>query len=222
MTRLSQAQLERRVEVLVINGKRPEAQAVIPRVGYNPAALDGGAALLEKVRQGRPYKQELLAGQKRATATERQAREAANKEMVSLSMTARTLFADDEPVLTALGLLPGSERPSASTAETLKRWRQLVSNAQTLDEGDAALLSAAGWDAERLVAGSELVENYAAADTDQQVAIQNYQAASAQFGADLEVLRVWYTRASRLIKVAIRDTDPAGQAQLRELLGLDL
>jgi hypothetical protein len=66
------------------------------------------------------------------------------------------------------------------------------------------------------------VEAYAAADTGQQAAIQAYQAASARFAADVEALNTWYTRASGLIRVAIKDTGPAGQTQLRELLGLDL
>jgi hypothetical protein len=40
--------------------------------------------------------------------------------------------------------------------------------------------------------------------------------------AVVRTLRAWYTRAARLIKVAIEDDDPPDQAQLRELPGPDL
>jgi len=236
MSSLSQAKLERRTEVLVTNGKQPQAQAVIAGVGYVPTELDAGAALLEAVRQGRAHRQELLAEQKKATRAEQQARQAASREMVSLGQTVRTLFADDAPTLTALGLLTQYQSVitpegdtvllaatlSRSTAELLKRWRQLVDNARSLDAESLARLAAASWTGERLAAAGVLVEAYAAADTAQQAAIQAYQEASALFKADVEALRAWYGRAARLIQIALKDVDPTNQAQLRELLGLDL
>lgn len=60
MVTKTQAQLERRAEVLITNGQQPVAQAIIAGVGYGPAALDAGGALLAAVRQGRARKQELL------------------------------------------------------------------------------------------------------------------------------------------------------------------
>jgi hypothetical protein len=236
MVTMTQATLERKAEILVINGRQPEAQAVIAGVSYGPAALDEGAARLDAMRASRARKHELLAEQKAATQAEAQARRAARREIVSLSQTARTLFAADVPTLTALGLLPRYEsvvtpagrksrraaRRSQSTAEMLKSWRQLVDNARTLDDEAAAQLSAAGWPAERLVEASALIEAYAAADTAQQAAFQAYGEASNLFTADLAALRAWYRRAASLIKIAIKHADPADQAQLRELLGLDL
>jgi hypothetical protein len=239
MSTLSQAKLERRVEVLVSNGKLPAAQAVIAAVGYTPAGLEQGAALLAAVRTGRGQTQALLAEQKRATGAEAQARQAAQQAMVSLGQTARAVFAADEATLTALGLRPiyasklaasaaeggggaPAGQPSESTAEKLKRWRQLVDNALALPTAAGALLAAAGWPAPRLTAAQALVEAYAAADTSQQAAIQAYQAASGRFTADVAALSAWYTRAAGLIRVAIKDAGPADQAQLRELLGLEL
>ncbi len=236
MATMTQTILERRVEILVINGKQPEAQVVIAGVGYAPAALDEGAALLDVVRASRARKHELLAEQKKVTHTGAQARRAAHREMANLSQTARTLFVAEAPTLTALGLLTRYEsvitptgdkslqaaRLSQSAAETLKRWRQLVDNAQALDDEATAQLSVAGWPAERLVAARALIQAYAAADTAQQAAIQAYKEASNHFKADLAALRAWYRRAAGLIKMVVKDTDPADQAQLRELLGLDL
>ncbi len=49
---LTQAQLERKVEVFTTNGKKPEAQVVISKVGYAPAKLDEHAALLAAIRLG--------------------------------------------------------------------------------------------------------------------------------------------------------------------------
>jgi len=234
MPGLSQARLEYQVETLVTNGMQPQAQAVIAGVGYDPAGLQGGAALLTAMRQNRARRQELLAERKKATIAERQACGAANQKVVSLSETARTLFGNDATVLTTLGLqtryrmvetedgagqVRRAVRLSRSTAERLKRWRLLVDNAQALDEELAAMLGAAGWPAERLAAAGELVQAYATADIAQQAAVQAYQIASTQFKTSLEALRVWYSLASRLIKIAIRDLDPAGQDQLWELLG---
>jgi hypothetical protein len=236
MTRFSQAKLERRVEVLVTNGQQSAAQAVIAGVGYDPIVLGEGATLLEAARQSRAQKRERLADQKQATRIEREAYLAANREIVSLSETARTLFAADIPTLTALGLLtryetvttPDGEdvrvaaQLSDSTAERLLRWRQLLDNAQMLDAALAAQLSAAGWTAERLTQTVALVEAYAAADTAQQAAIQAHQEAAAQLKTAVTALDDWYARAARLIRVAIKDSAPANQAQLRELMGLDL
>jgi hypothetical protein len=236
MSKSSLATLERRVEVLVTNGRQAGAQAVIAGVGYDLAALDEGAALLDAVPQGRARKHELLAEQKKATQAERQAREAASRELTNLAQTVRALFSADIPVLTALGLLTQYERVttpegeeiwqavrlSESIAEMLARWRQLVDNVATLDSAVVARLNTAGWTVERLAAARALVEAYAAADTAQQVAIQAYQQAAAQLKADVEALRVWYSHAKQLIKLAIKAQDPTNQTQLHELLGLNL
>ena len=135
---LSQAQLERKVEVFTTNGKKPEAQAVIGKVGYVPAKLDEHATLLADIRLGHSTVPDALKVQKQATAAEAAAREAASKAVVSLSDTGRIVFAGDEPTLTALGLTTHYEtvkgpdglptgtvaaRPSEATAEVIKRWR---------------------------------------------------------------------------------------------------
>ena len=101
---LSQAQLERKVEVFTTNGKKPEAQTVIGKVGYGPAKLDEQATLLGDIRLGHAAVPAALKVQKQATAAEAAAREAANQAVVSLSDTGRIVFAGDEPTLTALGL----------------------------------------------------------------------------------------------------------------------
>ena len=101
---LSQAELERKVEVFTTNGKKPEAQAVIGKVGYGPAKLDEQATLLADIRLGHAAVPAALKVQKQATTAEAAAREAANKEITSLSDTGRIVYKDDEPTLTALGL----------------------------------------------------------------------------------------------------------------------
>jgi len=236
MSKSSLVTLERRVEILVTNGRQADAQAVIAGVGYDLAGLDEGAALLEAVSPSRARKHELLAEQKKATQAERLAREAASRELTNLSQTVRALFSADIPVLTALGLLTQYERVttpegeevwravrlSDSIAEMLARWRQLLDNVATLDSAALARLNAAGWTAERLAAARALVEAYAAADTAQQVAIQAYQQAAIQFKTNVAALRTWYSHAKQLIKLAIKAQDPADQAQLHELLGLNL
>lgn len=73
----------------------------------------------------------------------------------------------------------------------------------------------------RVTAVAALVEAYAAADTAQQSAIQVYQITSGQYKADAEALRAWYNRARQLCGLAIKDSDPGNQQNLRELLGLD-
>lgn len=236
MASLSRSQLVRQAEIFITNGAKPEAQAVIAGVGYAPTALSDGQTLVTAVKTGQAHTKELLAAQKSATRAEKDARKAAQKEMVSLSETARLLFADDEPTLTSLGLQTQYETvidpetgesiqqavaaPQA-TAELISRWRQLVTNAERLEAGQLAALAAAGWGSTRVTAAAVLVEAFADADTNQQDAIQDYQEASAQYQADIEALRGWYGRARQLSSLAIKDADPTNQQNLRELLGLD-
>jgi hypothetical protein len=232
---LTQAELERKVEVFTTNGKKPEAQAVIGKVGYVPAKLDEHATLLADIRLGHSTVPAALKVQKQATATEAATREAASKAVVSLSDTGRTVFAGDEPTLAALGLTPHYEtatgpdgqptgpvaaRLSESTAEVIKRWRSQVGVAASLPADKAAILSAAGWNSGRVKAAQDAVEAYAQADTDQQVAIQAYQKLSDQQTANIEALRAWYTTAAALSKRAIKDADPDNHQQLLELLDL--
>jgi hypothetical protein len=231
----TQAELERKVEVFTTNGKKPEAQAVISKVGYGPAKLDEHGTLLTAVRLGHSTVPAALQAQKQATTAEADARAAANKEMVSLADTCRTVFGADEPTLTALGLTTQHEtvkgpdgkptgsvaaRPSESAAETIKRWRAQVDAAVQLAPDKAAILSAAGWGADRMLAAKVLVEAYATADTAQQAAIQTYQQMADKQTADVETLRAWYSTAAALCKRAIKDVDPQNHQQLLELLEL--
>jgi hypothetical protein len=232
---LTQAELERKVEVFTTNGKKPEAQVVISKVGYTPAKLDEHAALLAAVRQGHASVPAALQTQKQATTAEAAAREAANKEIVSLADTSRTVFAADAPTLTALGLTTQHEtvkgpdgkptgtvaaRPSESASETIKRWRAQVDAAAALAPDKAATLSAAGWGSDRITAAKALVEAYASADTAQQAAVQTHQQMADKQTADVETLRGWYSTAAALCKRAIKDADPQNHQQLLELLEL--
>ena len=236
MARLTIAQLIRKAEIFVTNGALPEAQAVLSGVGYGPTELTNAQTLVNTVKAGHASTKELLAAQKNATKAEHQAQAEAAKEIVSLSEVARILFAEDEPTLTALGLQTQYEtvvdpetgeetqqavQPSESTAQRLIRWRQLVTNAPKLESDLLDMLIDAGWTTTRLSQANSLVEAYAAADTEQQDAIQNYQATSAQFKDDTAELRQWYRRARAISSIAIKDNDPQNLSNLRELLGLD-
>lgn len=236
MAKLSRSSLVRQAEIFITNGARPEAQAVIAGVGFGPTALSNGQTLVSAIKTGQAQTKELLAAQKSATRAEKNARTAAQKEITSLSETARLLFGNDDATLTSLGLqtqyqtvtdpITGLSSQQAvpapqATAELISRWRQLTTNAARLETAQQAELTAAGWGSARLTAVAALVEAYADADTNQQDAIQNYQAASAQYQADMEALRDWYGRARQLSGRAIKDADPTNQQNLRELLGLD-
>lgn len=158
----------------------------------------------------------------------------------------RILFGQDEPLLTSLGLRPhrngsnghsesngagnGAEpangkasprlRHSRSAAETIARWRLLLTNAQAINGEHGTQLAAHGWNAARLEAAAALVEGYVAAEMNQQQQVQAYQAElSAAKEAEM-ALRHWYDQATRLSKLALQHSHPATQAQLQELLGL--
>ena len=236
MAKLSQAQLVRQAEIFVTNGAKPAAQAVIASVGYGPTVLSDGQALVSAVKTGQALTKEQLAAQKSATQAEKKARLAAQKEITSLAETSRLLFAGDGAALTLLGLqtqyvtitdpATGATAQQAAqarrtTSEAISRWRQLAANTPQLGTEQAAALTAAGWGAARVTAVAALVEAYAAADTAQQSAIQLYQKTSGQYTADVEALRAWYNRARKLCGLAIKDSDPGNQQNLRELLGLD-
>ena len=236
MAKLSQSQLVRQAEIFVTNGVKPDAQAVIAAVGYGPAALSEGQALVAAVKAGQSLTKEQLAAQKSATQAEKKARLAAQKEIASLTETARLLFAGDGPALTLLGLqtqyvtitnpdtgatAQQAVRAGESTAEMIGRWRLLVKNVPGLQPQQAAALTAAGWGEGRVTAVSALVEAYASADTAQQSAIQVYQKTSGQYKEDVESLRAWYSRARLLCSRAIKDNGAGDPQNLRELLGLN-
>ena len=239
MPRLSQSKVQRSIEILTTNGQLPQAQAVIAQVGYGPEALSAGATILQEWLTHRNQSKVLLSEQKKATQAQKQAQYAAKKEMTNLAQTARLLFSDDEPVLTSLGLLTRYEsievkedatgevrtqsvakRLSRSTADMIDRWRLLITNAQALGEEEKMLLANAGWTAERLTAAQTLVEAYATADTQQQQAVQVNKTQSALANEALQNMRTWYSRASRLIKLAIKTSDAERREKLEDLLAL--
>lgn len=103
---------------------------------------------------------------------------------------------------------------------TLARWRLLLANVQALSEEQRTRLAGAGWNEERLAAAQALIEAYAAADTGHKQSAQTYRVASAAAREVEAELREWYRQATRLVKLAIKQADPANQARLEELLGL--
>lgn len=241
-TQLNQPELQHHVEILVNNGKLPETQVTLAEVGLDPAVFDEGASILEMWQQSRRQAKAVLADQKRATRAEKTARRAAQQKMTDLKRTARVLFADDEPVLTSLGLHRPRHRrngtgdatetaangnghkangyQSQSTAAVLDRWRILVGNAQTLEQPQLDSLALAGWGSEQLVAAADLVEAFAAAAVAQQDRIKDYRAEMAKARQLEQQVRQWRRRVVGLIKVAMKRLDSDHEAQLRSVLGL--
>lgn len=234
--RLTQSQLQRKMEILTRNGLTAEAQAVIASVGYAPAELTNGSTLLQTWITARAQTKVQRAAQKQATNLEKEARQAAEREAVNFAGTVRTLYADDEVVITALGLQTQYEtvidpetdepvqqavRPPTDTASLIARWMVLFTNAGTLDQSVQDTLAIAGWDDTRIAAALALVQAYAAADNAQQQAIQANQAQSAATQTAHDAAAAWYRQAARLCKLAIQRADPSNAAQLRELLGFD-
>lgn len=246
MSAIPQSKLQHHVHMLVTNGQLPQAQSAIANVGYDAAGLAAGQAMLQSWLASQARAKTLLANQKRATQAEREARQTAHAEIKRFSQTVRILFGQDEPLLTSLGLRPhrsGSNghsesngadcraepangkassrsRHSRSTAETIARWRLLLTNAQAINGEHGSQLAAHGWNATRLAAAAALVEGYVAADMNQQQQIQAYQAELTTAKEAETTLRQWYGQATRLSKLALQQTNPATQEQLQELLGL--
>ena len=104
MAKQSQSDLQRNVEIFLANGRDPQAQAVLTRVGYGHEALDHGQALLAAWLRGQMQVQLLLAEQKEATQAEHETRQAARQAATSFSDTVRILFGHDNILLTKLGL----------------------------------------------------------------------------------------------------------------------
>ncbi len=246
MSRLSQPQLQRHLEILVTNGQLASAQAVIAPVGYDTATLAAGNTLLQTWLDRKSRARALLAAQKQATADELSTRQAAEAELKNLSQAVRILFGADTAVLTSLGLLPRRSRSSTepttngsaptdgsqngqsyqpnrlsnSIAAMIARGRLLLANIQTLSESHLSELAAFGWTAERLAAAAALVEATAAAHTGQIQQMQRYRAeAAAAAEAELSTRR-WYNGVARRSRLAIKQADPANRDRLRGLLGL--
>lgn len=235
MARLSQTELIQKTKTLTTNGLLPEAQALISGVGYNPAALAVGAGYAEAVFNGPSEVKIAKAAQTSATRAEETYRAAAQREATAFAETARIIFADDPDTLLALDLQTHYEtvtdaetgdtkkvatRASKATADVIVHWTTMFTNGGTLPDAPKALLTSAGWDANRLTAALDAVEAYANADIAQQLAIGHYQARSEQQKADVETLRTWYAKASNLCRIAIKRANPTNSQQLLEILGL--
>ena len=234
MPELTQAQLERKAESLTANGLRPDAQAVLSAVGYTPPKLDEGRALVTALKADHVAVQDAVHAQKQATRQEADTRAAAEQLLGSFSETARIVFAGDEPTLTALFLTTRYEtktgtdgqpaeqvavRPSRGTAEVLQRWRTQLGVAASLQAEKLAVLSAAGWSADRLSAASQAVEAYASADLAQQAAFQTHQQAQIKQKDDLAALRQWYSTAAALVQARPQRRRSRRQAGVVETAG---
>lgn len=115
---LTQAELNRHMEVLIKNGKLPQVEPVFTSVGYGPEELDVGAQLLHTWRDRQAQAKTLLYAQKAATQAEHAARAATEKEVSDFKATARALFRDNELVLSLLGLSRRRSYGSVGTVET--------------------------------------------------------------------------------------------------------
>lgn len=235
MSNYSQDEIVRRGEILSTNGLRAEAQAVLAGIGVTPAVLGEGAAKVAALKTAREAKLIASTAKKNATASERAARKAAERELVNFAETSRILFKDDPITLAHLNLQvhyetvkdpeTGEEsrqavRPSKATAETIGRWHTSLSGAQSLDAANKAILAGAAWSAARVTAALALVEAYASADTAQRVAIQAFEQASGTLIAAFDELSGWYTRTRKLCLIAIKGADPNNTQNLAESLGL--
>lgn len=245
---MSQAQLDRAVELILHNGCLPHVQSAIGEVEYNVEALQAVETLLQTWHDGLAQAQTLLTAQKRATRAEQEARRAAGEEISSLKRTVRSVFGNDEMVLKAMGMRPRrstgtndiadldgvytddndteytvttrSGQPSQSTAATVIRSRRMVANALNLQEAQKRRLAEVGWGPERIANMATLVEDYARADDRQKDAMQAYR---AQVAANKAVERELYRRLKEmrdLIHVAIEEVDPNHEQQMKEMRGV--
>lgn len=247
MRRSTQSDLQRNVEIFLANGRDPQAQTVLARVGYGHEALDHGQALLGAWLRSQMQVQLLLAEQKEATQAEHETRQAARQAATSFSDTVRILFGHDNILLTKLGLNrrtgsagsakagagngaksdeaetpPARSKPGASAKAALMiaHWRMLFNNAQSLPQAQLDQLAQAGWPGERLEAALGLVEAFAAADTLQQQKIMAYRTELEGAKVAEQELREWYRRAQRLVQRGLKDNGGQSQPALAGLLGL--
>lgn len=236
MSVYSQPELLRRSDIFTTNGLKSEAQAILAGVGFPPEEIACGAAKLSAVKTADAHKTALDAQKRKATQTEKIAREAAQKEITSLSDTVRVLFAGDPAILVLMDLQTHYEtitnaetgetkrvavQGSKATAELIAHWRVILAGATRLAPAEQAQLALAGWPQARVTATIALIEGYAKADIDQQVAISAAQSASIMYKVAVKDLETWYLKARRLSRIAIKDTDPKNLQNLNELLALD-
>lgn len=236
MSAYTQSELLRRSAIFTANGHKAEAQAVIVGVGYTPTELTAGASKIVTVKDADAIRTELDALKRKATHAEKIARTAAQKELTSLSETARTLFAKDLPTLGLLDLqtryetISDSEtgetkkvavQASKATANVLAHWRTVLAGTSHLAEAEQLALTTAGWPPPRVANARALVEAFGSADIAQQAAIQAAQAASQTYITAVKTLETWYIKARRLCRIAIKDADPTNSQNLLELLGID-
>ena len=106
LNRLSQSKLDRQLESLVINGKLPQAQAVLAPVGYTVEFLEAVEEKLNAWRAGQAQTRDLLLAQKRVTEAGHQARQATRQRYSQFKHTVRAIFSQDPAIIRLLGLHP--------------------------------------------------------------------------------------------------------------------
>jgi hypothetical protein len=238
---MNQTQLEHKLIKFTRNGKTPEAQDVLEKIGYGIAVLDACYEKLLTWRRRRKETKRLMGVQKEATATEGKARTVAGRLAQKFGKTGRVLFNDDKPVMTKLGLYPsiwstsktsvngseqtngssqGSSGPSMSTAAVIERWRLTFEAALDLEEVYLDRLAERGWGIAEITEALQAVEAYADADLDQNQKIRARRETQAEATALREELEKWYQEARSLTLLALEDLPPKKAARLKELLGL--
>lgn len=213
MSVYSQPELLRRSDIFTTNGLKSEAQTILAGVGFPPEEIACGAAKLSAVQTAHGHKTAQDAQKRKAIQAEKIAREAAQKEITSLSETVHLLFASEPDILALMDLHPHDE--------TVNNWRMVLAGATKLGPEEQTQLSLAGWPQARVTATIALVEGYAKADHDQRVAVSAAQSATLMYKVAVKDLETWYLKARRLSRIALKDTDPKNLQNLNELLALD-
>jgi hypothetical protein len=116
MGQMNQADLQRRMKLLIRNGRLPEAQAVLATIGYDLAELDRTEALLDGWINHQRQTEVLKRQQVEATATKAKAGGIAKIEVRKFKRVAEAVFKHNHPLLISLGLKP-RRRATATTPE---------------------------------------------------------------------------------------------------------
>ncbi len=225
--RITLIMLDERMEALTEKGRQEPASELIATVGYGPEALDQGRALLEDWRRELGLAHEKAQEKKQAVKARTQGRLAAREALSSLAKTVRVIFPPD---LLRAQFRMGPEyetqpdgtrqyvRPAEALDAYLDRWANILEGALTLDEPNKAILASSGWPQTRVQEAAKLAETSSDLDL---VAHQKKEASKKQVaiaqGHEKKV-RAWYSKASRLIRIAIRQLPPNEQLEMEAFL----
>lgn len=201
-----------RAEAIITDSlNNPEIMDAMVHHGYNASAVLTGKELCEKARKAVEVRKVARGVALRSTRQAHTARQLARASYQKLAQTVRAIYPPTSPEYAMLGLTgPMPARNSAFISAAII----LFDNTITVQSIGAAVLEH-GYDAQRLVAGRQIILNYQQAVHAQRQAASSAKHATREQSEAIDNMQRWLSKYLKVAAVALRD-----EPELLDVLGI--